>query len=98
MALAGGTSQKWLNHGDGTLMNGVYCLLKRNFKKIPGPSCHVRTQREVLFGHNGAHLRLLDSRRTVRNDYLVCIHCPVCGILLLQPEWTKTVDDLYKLQ
>ena len=58
---------------------------KRDRTGLPGPFCHVRSLRpgtESSPNHTGILI--------VRNKFLLFMSHLVCGLLLQQPEWTKT--------
>lgn len=84
-------------------MNGISALLAEP-AELPRSFCPVRTQREDTSREPGRsshsmqqcwHLDAgLLACRTVTNKFLLLISPPVCRILLLQPQWAKTLTVL----
>lgn len=94
MALEGRPFRRCLSHESEILMNGIHDLMKQTPESSLVPSTrwghyHSATQKRVLPSlcwHPDLRLR---ASKTTSNAYLAVLYT-VSGILLEQPEWTKT--------
>ena len=89
-----GVGGRWFDREGKTLMNGISAFIKetpqrstrwgRNEKSVP-------QKRNISPPCWHPHLRLPGSR--AMNNTFLFKNYPICGVLLQQPEWTKTEED-----